>query len=166
MKNICTLLVSTGLLLASSQTLAAGDAHHLPGVFIGYTNAGSETEFTYGLEYEYKFNSNWGAGVVYEKADDAHNGAGVDVALAAIYLHPRKDLRLGVGFGKETIGSYTDNSDPDHPHFHESHDEDLIRASVSYDFHVGDFGVAPTVAVDFIDGHEAYVFGVAFVRPF
>lgn len=160
------ILLSAILLSTSSLVSAAGGAHHFPGIFIGVTNAQSETEFTYGIEYEYKFDSQWGVGVVYEKTDDAHHEAGVDVALAAIYLHPWKDLRLGVGFGKETVGSYDEDDGHGHIHHHESHKEDLYRISASYDFHVGDFGIAPTIAVDFIDDEEAYVFGVAFIRPF
>ena len=40
------------------------------------------------------------------------------------------------------------------------------RASVSYDFHVGDFGIAPTLAFDFVGSQTATVFGVAIVRAF
>ncbi|MGJ8682049.1 hypothetical protein [Paraglaciecola sp.] len=132
---------------------AAGDAKHFPGIFVGMTHA-DETEFTYGIEYEYKFNSSWGVGAVYEKTKDAHHGDGVTVKLASLYFHPSKNVRLGAGFGEEEIGGH-------HPHT-----EDLYRVSASYDFHVGDFGVAPTVAVDFIDGEKAYVLGVAFIKPF
>ena len=31
---------------------------------------------------------------------------------------------------------------------------------------IGDFGLAPVLAVDFIDGEEAYVMGIAIIRPF
>jgi hypothetical protein len=154
MRVSSTLFVSTLLLSASYTAFAAGDAHHFPGVFIGMTNAESETEFTYGIEYEYKFDHQWGVGAVYEKTDDAHHEDGVTVKLASIYYHPVNNVRLGLGFGEEKIGG-------DHPHT-----EDLYRLSASYDFHVADFGIAPTLAVDFIDGEEAYVFGVAFIRPF
>lgn len=147
-------LLSAILLSMSNLVIAAGDAHHFPGIFIGMTHAQSETEFTYGIEYEYKFNSQWGLGAVYEKTDDAHHEDGVTVKLASLYFHPTKNVRLGAGFGEEKIGGA-------HPHT-----EDLYRVSASYDFHVGDFGIAPTVAVDFIDSEEAYVFGVAFIRPF
>ena len=154
MKLAPSLFLSLSLLTSSSAVLAAGDAKHFPGIFVGYTHAQDETEFTYGIEYEYKFDKMWGIGAVYEKTDNAHHGDGVDVALASVYLHPWKNLRLGLGFGKEKIGG-------DHPH-----SEDLYRVSASYEFHVGDFGVAPTFAVDFIDDEEALVLGVAFVKPF
>lgn len=154
MKRITTLLVSTGLLLASNQTLAAAEAHHLPGIFIGYTHAEHENEFTYGIEYEYKINAEWGVGAVYEKTDGAHHDDGVTVKLAQVYYHTPQHIRLGAGLGKEKVGGH-------HPHT-----EDLYRVSASYEYHLGDFAIEPTVAVDFIGSKKAYVFGVAFVRPF
>lgn len=167
MKNRVLLTAVVLTTLATPTVFAStDDVHvapkHIPGVFVGYTNANSETEFSYGLEYEYKFSKLWGAGVVFEKTDDAHHGAGVDVALAAVYLHPWKELRVGLGFGKETVGSYTDH---DH-HYHKSHKEAVIRTSISYDFHINDFGIAPTLAFDFVDGETATIFGIALVRPF
>lgn len=151
------------LILATTTTYAStGEEQHFPGVFVGATTIDSETDFSYGIEYEYKFSKAWGAGFVYEKTDNAHHGAGVDVALAAVYLHPWKELRIGAGFGKEKVGSYTDH----HHHHHSSHKEDVIRTSISYDFHVGGFGVAPTLALDFVDGETATVIGVAFIKAF
>jgi hypothetical protein len=48
---------------ATSLALASSDKEpkHIPGIFLGYTNANSETEFSYGIEYEYKFSKKWGA---------------------------------------------------------------------------------------------------------
>lgn len=157
--------------LASTTVMASNDEghaspKHIPGVFIGFTRANSETEFSYGIEYEYKISKQWGAGLVYEKTDDAHHGAGVDVALAAVYLHPWKELRVGLGFGKETVGSYDEDDGHGHIHHHASHKEDVIRTSLSYDFHVGEFGVAPTLAFDFVGSQTATVFGVAIVKAF
>ena len=140
--------------LGFNNVAFAKDAKHIPGIFLGYTDFDDETEFTYGIEYEFKFDKNWGIGAVYEKTDDAHHGDGVTVRLASLYYHPTKAIRLGLGAGQEKVGG-------DHPHT-----EDLYRISASYDFHVGNFGIAPTIAVDFIDDKEAYVFGIAFVRPF
>jgi hypothetical protein len=90
----------------------------------------------------------------FEKTDNAHHDDGVDVKLASLYLHPWKDLRIGLGYGEEKVGG-------DH-----SHKEDLARISLNYDFHFGDFGIAPTIAVDFVDGERATVLGLSFVRPF
>jgi len=110
--------------------------------------------FTYGVEYEYKFSQYWGLGAIYEKIDDAHHGDGVTITVAELFYHPMNNVRVGFGVGKEKIGGA-------HPH-----SEDLYRISANYEFHVGDFSIDPTIAVDFIDSEQAYVFGLAFIRPF
>ena len=147
---------------ANVSYASSGKHHHFPGIFLGATTSDSDTNFSYGVEYEYKFSKLWGAGLVYENTADAHHGAGVDISLAALYLHPWKQLRIGAGYGKEKIGSYTDH---DH-HLHSSQKENIARASFSYDFHIGGCGVAPTIAFDFVDGETATVFGVAFIKAF
>ncbi|NQZ11177.1 MAG: hypothetical protein HRT35_28830 [Algicola sp.] len=141
-------------LFSSFSYGAAGEHHHFAGIFLGYTNADSHTEFSYGIEYEYKFNQMWGTGFVYEKTDDAHHGDGVDITLGAIYLHPWKELRIGAGFGREKVGGA------------HSFTQDIKRLSLSYDFHIGGFGLAPTYALDFVDGHTARVFGIALIKAF
>lgn len=152
--NLLALSVVSIALASGAAHASSGEHHHFPAVFVGGTSVDGETDFTYGIEYEYKFSKRWGAGVVFEKTDDAHHGDGTTISLASVYLHPWKDLRLGAGLGQEKIGG-------DH-----SHTEDLYRISASYDFHVAEFGIAPTIAVDFIDGETATVFGVAFVKSF
>jgi hypothetical protein len=109
MRAISTLSVFSLLLSPSYMAFAAGEAQHFPGVFVGMTNADSETEFTYGIEHEYKFGKQWGVGAVYEKTDDAHHEDGVTVKLTSIYYHPVNNVLLGLGFGEEKIGV-------DHPH--------------------------------------------------
>jgi len=86
----------------------------------------------------------------------------IDVPLVSTYLHSWKQLRFGLDFGKERVGSDTAY---DH-HFNTSHKDYLVRASVSYDFHVGRFGVVPTLALDSVDGETATVAGDGFVMPF
>ena len=154
MKLGSTLLLSAFLLINANNVFAAADAHHFPGIFVGYTNASDETHFTYGIEYEYKFNQSWGLGGVYEKTDDAHHGDGVTVTVVELFYHPLNHVRVGFGIGEEKIGG-------DHPH-----SEDLIRLNATYEYHIGDFGIEPNIAIDFIDGEKAYVLGVAFIRPF
>jgi hypothetical protein len=147
--SMLSLTLTTNAVQADS-----GNEQHYPGIFIGATNFDSEFEFTYGIEYEYKFSNQWGAGFVYEKTNDAHHGDGVNVKLASLYFHPLKYLRLGAGIGKEKVGGH-------HPHT-----ENLTRISASYDFHFAGLGIAPTLAFDFIDGETATVFGIAFIKPF
>jgi hypothetical protein len=154
MKIVPSLLISVSLTFVSLQTFAAGNARHFPGIFVGFTNAASETEFTYGIEYEYKFTSTWGLGAIYEKTDDAHYGDGVTVKIVELFYHPTQSIRVGIGAGEEKIGGA-------HPHT-----ENLYRLSANYEYHIGDYGIEPTVAIDFIDGEQAYVLGIALVRPF
>jgi len=141
------------LLLTTSSIQAAGDKHHFVGAFVGVLDNG-ETENVLGIEYEYKFNSQWGIGAVYEKASDAHHGDGITSKIASLYYHPVGDWRIGAGFGDEKIGGV-------HPH-----SENLTRLGVSYDFHVGGMGIAPSLNFDRVNGHTAKVYGVAFIWSF
>ncbi|MDO6834158.1 hypothetical protein Q4596_00915 [Pseudoalteromonas carrageenovora] len=154
MRNKILKCIACSLIFLIPVAQASDEVKHVPGIFIGTTHFDSESEFTFGIEYEYKFTNEWGAGVVYERTNDAHHGDGTAVVLASLFYHPTKNIRLGVGFGEERIGG-------GHPH-----NEDLYRISSAYDFHVGAFGIAPTVAVDFIDDEEAIVIGFAITRPF
>lgn len=155
MKKISTLIIPFLLLAYSGITYSAEGKAHYPGIFLGATDTSDETEFTYGIEYEYKWNKSWGAGFVYERLDDAKKGDGIEIFLASAFYHPNKNWRLGLGFGREEIGGKKPK------------DKDIFRVSAAYEIYVQDFVVAPTVAVDFIQGgSEAYVAGVAFIYPF
>lgn len=154
MKNKVLKLTAYFFIFLTPAVQASDEVKHIPGIFIGTTHFDSESEFTFGVEYEYKITQEWGAGVVYERTNDAHHGDGTAVALASVYYHPTKNIRFGVGYGEERIGGV-------HPH-----NEDLYRISSAYDFHVGDFGIAPTIGIDFIDDEEAIVVGFAITRPF
>lgn len=147
------LFICAAALLCSSNAFAAGKDKNAVGLFLGATNAKSETEFTYGFEYEYKFADHWGAGIVLERTDEAHHGDGVEVAVGSLYFHSEA-WRFGAGIGREKIKGA-------HPHT-----EDLYRLSGSYDIHLGDFAIVPTIAIDFIDDDEAVVYGIAILKTF
>ncbi|NRA84657.1 MAG: hypothetical protein HRU22_13070 [Gammaproteobacteria bacterium] len=156
MKRIIAPALLLATFLAPNLTHAA-DGHfknHTIGVFAGATFNDGDSENSYGLEYEYKFNRDWGVGLVYEKTPDAHHDDGVTIQLASVYAHLTENWRIGLGFGQEKVGgshSFTEN---------------LIRTSVSYDFHLGNFGIAPSLAFDTVDGETATVVGVAFLVSF
>ncbi|GAB5382203.1 MAG: hypothetical protein Alis3KO_20670 [Aliiglaciecola sp.] len=154
MKVLKTSLLLVALAAFSLQTIAAEGARHLPEIFIGATHVDGETDFTYALEYEYKFTEKFGAGLIYERIDDGHHGDGVTLKIAALYYHPVGPVRLGLGVGEEKIGGY------------KSKTKDLVRVSAAYDFQFEHFIVAPTISVDFVDGEQALVFGVGFIKPF
>ena len=148
-----------GLVMAAISGVQAADKdgelkHHAVGVFFGGTNVSSTTEATLGLEYEYKFTKKIGAGVLYEYTPGAHDGDGASIYMGLLHVHPWKELRLSVGYGREKI------------HYPGSESEDIWRLGVAYDFHLGDLGLAPTLAFDRVDGKTAKVFGVALVKAF
>jgi hypothetical protein len=137
-----------------STTIDKQYKNHMMGAFLGYTYAHDETEFTYGIEYEFRFHQNWGVGLVYERVDDAHHGDGIDIKVAELYYHLDEHWRFGAGFGEEQIKG------------HHGHKEDLIRITACYDIHFDNFGVAPIYSIDFIDGEDVHVLGVAFIFQF
>jgi len=158
MKKTASAILLLSVMCAAPAMAASKSNHHVVGVFLGASNIQDETDFSYGVEYEYKFNDTWGIGPVFERTADADHGRGVNVSLLSLYAHVTPSVRLGLGFGEERIGA--DDS-------HHSHKEDLIRVSAAYDFHFdGGFGIAPTIAVDFVDGEQAEVFGIAFTKSF
>jgi len=121
---------------------------------VGATKSSHSTDATFGLEYEYKFSHQFGAGAVYEVIPDAHNGDGVSIALAAAYWHPHAGWRVGAGIGKETVqGAH-------------SVSHTLTRVTAAYDFHVMGYGIAPTVSFDSVDGVGSQAFGIAIGRGF
>ncbi len=146
------------LLLHCTQAFASGEGEftrHNLGIFLGGTNAPHyDTEFTWGVEYGFRFTPHVGVGIVYEETDEGHGGDGTEVWVANIYVNPFSNWRLGLGAGEEEIGGS------------HGHTETLYRASAAYHIHVGKFAISPMVAVDRIDGDNTYVFGAAFSRPF
>jgi hypothetical protein len=149
-----TALVALGTLFFSSLTLASEENKHTVGIFLGETHIEGDNEFSYGAEYEYHFNALWGAGVAYERVDDAHHGDGISVLIGSLYYHPVHSLRLGVGFGREDVRD------------HHTDDEDIVRLSAAYEFEVAGLGIGPSVAVDVLDGHTDEVFGIAISKSF
>jgi hypothetical protein len=148
------------LTLNSPTALAADDhgelKHHAIGLIIANADERSGGDhLTLGLEYEYRSDENIGAGLVYEKTENAHHGDGVSIGLAALYYYPYAGWRLGAGLGREKVhgsrGGYNT----------------LYRAGIAYDFHVGRFGIAPMVDYDWIEGESnVLVYGVVFMLPF
>ena len=149
-----TALLTTTLFWAAAAT-AGDDLHgapHMIGAFAGATDpSGEKADLTYGLEYEYRASRRLGFGLIGERTPDGHHGDGVDVAVAAAHLHVGA-LRLTAGLGREWVDGY--GSEP------------LQRLGVAYDIEVGPVALAPTVSVDFVDGHEIPVYGLVVLRHF
>ncbi|WP_026374914.1 hypothetical protein [Aestuariibacter salexigens] len=153
MKSFCTLVFVTCLLALPTTVSAAQGKKHFPGIFIGNTHFDGEDNFTLGLEYEYRFTPKWGLELIYERINDAHHGDGATVVVAQAMYHPVAQLRMGFGLGQERLGgAYQKN-------------KQLYRATIAYDFLVGDIEIAPTISLDHIDGENAVVAGIAFIYP-
>lgn len=160
MKKLAYSLLASLLITTSAHAADDGKLNqHVVGAFVGVTDSDYSNETAYGLEYEYRFNKAWGIGGVWEKTPDGHNdghGHKEDISVKVISAYWHKDyFRLGLGVGKEKV------------HGEHSHTEDLIRASAAYDFHLTpNLGIAPSVAVDRIDGNNVYVYGAAITYAF
>lgn len=154
MKLTNTILLSLVIYSIQFSSFAKEGATHFPGVFAGIVHTDEETEFTFGLEYEYKFAKSWGVGVIVEDSREFHYGDGLTVGLANVFYHPNSALRFGLGIGKERLGGA-------HPH-----SETIYRLSSSYEFHLDDIALAPTFAIDFVGDEHAYVIGIALIKPF
>lgn len=161
-------VLSTSLAISAvPSSVAAADGgelkRHVPGVFVGLTSGDGETDYTIGLEYEYRITSLFGIGAIAETTPNRHGGDGVSVALGALHFHPITNVRLTAGYGWEDIH---DASIKIAAGKSPSKNKDVFRIGAAYDFHVGAFGIAPTVNLDFVDGHEVAVFGISIIRPF
>ncbi len=153
--------ILASLAIATSANAADGGKlnQHVVGLFLGVTDTEHTEETSYGLEYEYRFNKTWGLGGVWERTPDGYDdghGHTEDLSVKVISAYWHKDmLRLGLGFGEEKVHG-------DHPHT-----EDLIRASAAYDIHLTpNLGIAPSVAIDRVDGENVYVYGAALTYAF
>ncbi|WP_371195744.1 hypothetical protein [Glaciecola sp. SC05] len=136
-------------------TNAANGAKHYPGIFVGSTKFDGETNFTLGLEYEYRVSNKWGIGGALERINEGHEGDGVSIWTVMGFYHPVEHIKLGFGPGQERIGGdYGKN-------------KDLLRFAIAYEYPVNDaFEIAPTIDIDLIDGDIAFVAGVAFILMF
>ncbi|NQY63868.1 MAG: hypothetical protein HRT38_09035 [Alteromonadaceae bacterium] len=121
--------------------------------FIGVLDH-SENKTFIAIEYEFKFDQNWGAGVVYEDANNTLYGDSVGSAVGSVYFHPGAGWRFGVGAGSEKH------------HGSQYRTETLYRIGVAYEFNVGGVGIAPSFNVDRIDGETGNIYGVSVVYSF
>lgn len=150
-----TRMVLAAAALAAAVPAPALAAGELPatniGVFLGITDA-QTTEFTFGVEAEYHFAKHFGVGAVLETTPEGHGGYGVTMALAMAHLHPGYKLRLSGGIGAEFVKGKT---------------YEVFRLAAAYEHFMAKYYLlAPTVAVDFVNGQENLVVGLVFGRSF
>ena len=162
MKTVCMvaivgvlcLAIAAPHLLAAEQTHAAhpdAEHHHqnVVELFVGNTyedtHHGSENGFTVGFTYERRFSTLLGVGGAYEYAAGDFDKWSIGIPL---FIHPHKGWRFQLAPGLEHKNS---------------EDEFLLRIGAAYEFMLSDrWMMIPEMAVDFVDGEEAIVYGLAF----
>lgn len=151
----------------SSGTESHGETtHHFKNafaLFLGATNEqGHGTEATWGLEYAHKLSPHWGIGGLIDYAGGEQRNA---VIAPAVFWKPVGNLVFmaapGIEYhnGRGTVEHHLLKAEVAAEDKNETYF--VLRLGTAYYFHVGSrFGIGPTVNVDFVDGHEVWVFGV------
>jgi hypothetical protein len=127
--------------------------HHL-GLFLGgatkFEDHGhTETGFSVGLDYEFRFARKWGVGGLLEGVLTADVR---DLAFVVpLSFHPVDPLKLSAGPGFETDGDHT---------------EFMFRFAAAYGFEVRRYTLSPEVSVDLTEEAETLVFGFSVGRGF
>jgi hypothetical protein len=115
-------------------------------LFLGNTyedgDHGSENGFTVAIAYERRFSELFGIGGFYEYASGDFDKWSIGIPF---FLHPYKGLRFQAAPGLE---------------HRDSENEFLFRLGVAYDFILTEkLMLLPEIAVDFVDGDKAFIYG-------
>lgn len=143
--------IATLALLA--PTAHAGEGNHHAAIFLGNTDSGSKSAFTYGADYEYRLpfiERRFGIGVILDFAQFDPN---ISLYMGAIFYHFLDHLKLILAAGTETVAAHGTTA---------SHSDSVFRYGLAYDFHIGRYSISPTVSVDNVNGHTATVYGLGF----
>ena len=149
---VCVAVIAPAGLAAEHAPEAHEGSHHyhphMLELLLGDTyedgEHGEEHGFTVGLTYEHRFTDLFGTGgfLEYASGDFSAWTAGVP-----LFIHPYKGWRFALAPGLE----YKDHEE-----------EFLFRTGVAYEFKLSESWVlVPEFDVDFVDGEELYVFGLA-----
>lgn len=135
-------------------------------LFLGVTNEeGHGTEPTWGLEYGYWLSDRWAIGGIFDYAGGEQRNAFIAPAAFwkpfgggfTLLAAPGIEYHSGRGAVEHhLLKADTAAVDKDETYF-------VLRIGAAYWFHFGQrFGLAPAVNVDFVDGHEVWIYGVNF----
>ena len=145
-----------------------GDHHfkNALALFLGATNEhGHGTEPTWGLEYARTIHPHWSVGGLIDYAGGAQRN--LVIAPAVFWFPFGEGLVLMAAPGVEY---HKGRGEVDHhllqaaaAEVYEDQTYFVMRFGVAYIFHVGArYGIAPTVNLDLVEGHEVWVYGVNF----
>ncbi len=153
----------------SAEPQAAHDSGHYhrhhAGIFIGGSHVEGHNGFTLGGEYEFRIHQYFGAGAFVEII----GGDFDERVFGALFgLHPAAGWIIFTGpgweerFRKEQGGGSTESPGPSSQSAEETEEglEFLWRAGLMYQIPVGRMTISPNVMVDFLKGHQVFVYGV------
>lgn len=132
-------------------------------LFVGMTDEeGHDSELTLGFDYERRLSQHWGIGGL---IDWAGGGLRNTVLAVPVYWHPGGNWKLIAAPGVEFHNGRGEVVTPHNGEGHGEVDEDetyfLFRLGVAYDIHLdGNWGLAPAVDLDFVDGERVLVYGL------
>jgi hypothetical protein len=139
-------------------------------LFLGATDEhGHDAEFTWGADYKRRVAERWAVGVLFDYAGgELRNYV---VAPMVAYWPGLGNLQLlaapGIEYHDGRGGDAQLEADPGHHDIDEDHTYFLFRLGLGYDIHLGErFGVVPNVNLDFVNGEEVWVYGLAFTYGF
>lgn len=140
--------------LAGTPALA-GDKEFAPhvvaGAFIGATTTEDTTAATYGIEAAYRATQRLSVGGAVELIPSLVGDEDATVIVGLAHLHADNGARVFGGAGREYV---------------KGKEKPIWRAGAAYDFHLGSVHISPTASVDFLEGTENFVYGVAVARAF
>jgi hypothetical protein len=150
---------------------AHGDFKNEVALFLGNTHRSEENAFTMGVDYARVLNHRFSLGVF---ADYADSRSERDFILGAgIWVEFLEHAGILVGGGLERATYEGPHGDPEPHSSGEDHEgtktHGLLRVGATYAFHFGSrgqFGLAPQVFLDVVDGHEVWVTGLALAYLF
>ena len=132
--------------------------------FLGATNEpGHDAQFTLGLEYERRIGKHFGTGVM---LDYAGSNLRNFVVAVPIFWHPGHSWKILVAPGMELHNGTVEvipheKGDGAEGGVDEDEESFLLRIGLAYDLHLGrNFGLAPNINLDLVDGRSIWVYGV------
>jgi len=140
------------------------ERHHI-GIFFGATTNldDEETDFSLGLDYEYRLLPQLGIGLLGE-VTFAENE--VFIVGVPIFLHPSKGLILGVAPGVEISDEIAETEAEGGEQLLETKTNFLLRFIAAYEMEFNGLTLAPTVSLDLVDGEESLVYGISLGKGF
>lgn len=133
-----------GAAQAETGTHEDEHAHHKNEIagFVGLTHEGRDDGLSLGVEYERRVTEAFGIGALAERTS-----GDFDYWVFAV------PLTLHVDRWKFAIAPGIEKTD--------EHEHEMARLTAGYEFDLGEAIATPSFSIDFVDGEEVYVLGVA-----